>query len=232
MQTVLVAGGHRIAAYHLLGLSEIEARFIPRGRLNRNLAMLSENLDRSDLTVLECAAHTMEYVHVLKSKDKAVAGSKKSGKKGRPRGGDAKLARDIPIQGRTADARRKTLARHRKIAGITEAAKKAAVDAGLSDNLSALLEIANALDEKSQLVLVAKLAKGTKAVGNSKSKEEATATAAPIEKSKLKSATYKPKRAERQFARLRARWNKACTEARDRFVQEVLKSYKMDAGNW
>jgi hypothetical protein len=75
-------------------------------------------------------------------------------KPGRPQGGIAKAARDLPVPGKTTDARRKFIERAIKTASIAPEAKVAARNAGLANNQSALLAIANEPTLEAQLANV------------------------------------------------------------------------------
>jgi hypothetical protein len=70
---------------------------------------------------------------------------------GRPEGGKALSARELFIPGDSVEARRKVIERALKIDGIAAEAKAAARKAGLDDNQSALLEIANQKTPAAQL---------------------------------------------------------------------------------
>src|SRR4051795_8653193 len=64
--------------------------------------------------------------------------------RGRPEGGTARAARELPIPGPTEDAKRMAVTRAIKIANIPAEAKEVVKAAGLADNQSALLAVARA----------------------------------------------------------------------------------------
>lgn len=74
------------------------------------------------------------------------------------KGGMAEAARRLPVPGKSDEARRKSVSRDVKIAGISSRAKTAAKEAGLDDNLSALLSIAQERTRRAQIAKVHELA--------------------------------------------------------------------------
>jgi hypothetical protein len=71
-------------------------------------------------------------------------------------------ARELPVIGRSVEARRQIIRRAKKIAQISPEAKKAAIKARLQNNQQALLKIAKAGGQKAQLRMVAELAEISK----------------------------------------------------------------------
>jgi hypothetical protein len=93
-------------------------------------ARLTENLHRAELTELEWSEHVAEWKRLAEQKEvEGISGqnvqkiAKDGTARGRPEGGTAKAARDLPIPGPTEDARRKQVERAVKIAGIAPEAK-------------------------------------------------------------------------------------------------------------
>jgi hypothetical protein len=79
-------------------------------------------------------------------------------KAGRPKGGVARAARELPVPGNSFDARRKFIERALKVDGILPEAKSAVRDAVLDDVQSALLEIASERSIEAQLAKVKEIA--------------------------------------------------------------------------
>jgi hypothetical protein len=148
------------------------------------LVAIEENLLRKDLTALERAEELVEWMEIVKELE--VPGQNvRNPKGGRPKGGTAQLARDLPISGKKEEARRKEMERSKKIVGLTPKAKAAAIKAGLDDSPSMLLQIANETPQ-AQIKKVGELAArmtekgGTK---QSRSKAKDRTKKAPVKKS-------------------------------------------------
>jgi ParB/RepB/Spo0J family partition protein len=155
---VLVAGRHRLEAARALGWTHIDCSLMEGNESDARLREIAENLHRSELSVLERANHVDAWLK-LTEHEGPISGLdvQKSRGPGRPEGGVALAARRLPIPGDTAEARRKSIERLLRIAGISPDAKNAAKEAGLSDNLSALLKIARAETPDAQVAKVDEL---------------------------------------------------------------------------
>ena len=103
---LLVAGRNRLRAAELLGLKEIPAIFFKGDHRHARLITIEENLFRKDLTALERAEHYAAWFRISKRLEDSGQDVRKR-KAGRPEGGLSKLARDLPISGKTVEARRK-----------------------------------------------------------------------------------------------------------------------------
>jgi ParB family chromosome partitioning protein len=136
----LVAGGHRLEAVRTRG-TKIQAVVMTGSEADARLWELSENLHRSDLTVLERSKQVAEWAELSADKPGQVVQVSAKGGRG-IEGGASKAARELPVSGATPEAKRKTVARAIKIAGISPEAEAAVVAAGLDDNQAALLTIA------------------------------------------------------------------------------------------
>lgn len=137
----IVAGRHRIAAARKLGWTEIEATVI-EDETDARLWEIAENLHRADLTVAERAECIAEWVRLTGERVSGQSVQKPHG--GRPEGGVAQAARELPISGGTDEAKRKNVERAVKIAALAPEAKEAARQTGLDNNQSALLAAAKA----------------------------------------------------------------------------------------
>jgi hypothetical protein len=110
-----------------------------------------ENLYRGELTALEQAEHQAECVRQIAKRDTVSRQNVAKPQGGRPQGAIAKAARELPIKGKTQQARRKAIERGIKIAAISSEAKAAVKKAALDDNPSALREIAKVETPEEQL---------------------------------------------------------------------------------
>ena len=135
---------------------------------------IAENLHRADLTVLERSDHVAEWAELstklsaerqAKENQKLAQVAQVSARGGRGRtGGVSAVARDLGLERTEVD-------RAIKLAGLPDEVKKAAKDAGLDDNQSALLKVAAEPSAEAQL----------KAIKEKKDRDEA-------QKQKLNSA--------------------------------------------
>lgn len=153
---VLVAGAHRLEAMKRLERKKILCYFVD-GDIDAQLVRLGEDLWRKTLTVLRRSEMLVEYFNIASAKVNFSGQPGQKSKLGRPSGGISLAARELPLVGRTAGARRKIIDRAMKIDQITPEAKKAAVEARLANNQTALLKIAKAGGRKAQLGKVAEL---------------------------------------------------------------------------
>lgn len=155
---VLVAGAHRLEAMKRLGKTKIPSLFIDGNKAFAELVRLGENLWRKSHTVLRQAEALVRYVDLASTTLNISGQSGQKNKRGRPPGGIALAARELPVVGRSVHARRNMIKRAIKISRIEPEAKAAAVEAGLANNQDALLKIAEAGGQKSQLKMVRELA--------------------------------------------------------------------------
>ncbi len=154
----LVTGLHRLEAARQLGWQEISAIIILGDERDAKLWEISENLHRADLTVLERDEHIAEWVRLTEDKLGQV-GPLSSGRG--HEGGVRKAARELPIPGKTEEARRHNARRAVKIGDLTEDAKAAARVHGIDDNQTKLLQVAAEPPER-QVDKVKEIAKPTK----------------------------------------------------------------------
>lgn len=154
---VLVAGRHRLEAMKRLGSTHIDCLIFETERQARRWE-ISENLHRSDLDRQQRSEHESEWVKmeddeaddlILGHGVRELKSTKNPKGAGAPESGIAKAARELPIPGRTDEAKRKHLSRSILIAEkTTPEAKAAAREAGLSNSTTALVEIARAAPEQ------------------------------------------------------------------------------------
>jgi ParB-like chromosome segregation protein Spo0J len=140
----LGSGLHRLQAALLNGATHINAIVMIGGPRKARLWQFEENLVRVEPTVLEHSIDVARWIKA-KEKEKPVLGQlDRQPRGGRPKGGVALAARMLPVAGKSDEARRKSVDRALKIAGVSADAQDAAKAAGLDDNQSALLQIAGA----------------------------------------------------------------------------------------
>lgn len=145
----LIWGADVLAAAQVVGLKRIECRLFAGSDDEARLIQIAESLFRRELTALEKAEHWKEWAETV-LRTKGLDSGQPVAKKGRPEGDLRKAARLLPAYGRTAEARKKMLARACKIARLPSDVKTAIKDAGLDDNQSVLLAIASAGDAEAQ----------------------------------------------------------------------------------
>ncbi len=148
----IISGRHRLAAVRSLGREQIEA-LVYRGLsdIEIRLAEIVENLHRAELTVIQRADQVTEYVKLVKERQKegvAQLGQRPSNVKGASgrEAGDSAAARELGMS-------RQEIQRADKIASIAPEGRAAAIEAGLGDNQTALIEIAAAPKEQQQAVI-------------------------------------------------------------------------------
>ena len=214
---LLVAGRNRLRAAELLGLKEIPATFFKVDRRHARLVTIEENLFRKDLSALERAEHYAAWFRISAQLEDSGQHVRKP-KAGRPEGGLSKLARELPISGKTVEARRKTMERSKAIAGISPKAKEAIKAAKLHNNQKALLEIAKEGAPYDQLKKVREL-RTTRNTRRAAIKKRLTETV-PVEKRGI----YKDLLAAWDASpRFRKAWHRTPRELGERFINEVLR---------
>lgn len=159
---VLVAGRHRLEAMRRLGKTHIDCLIFETERQARRWE-ISENLHRNDLDRMQRAEHESEWVKMEEEERQVGHGVQSVLSDGRKAGpqhqesGIAKAARELPIPGKTEEAKRKHLSRSVLIAEkTTPEAKQAIRMAGLADSTRALVEIARVPAEQ-QIAKVAEI---------------------------------------------------------------------------
>ena len=214
---LLVAGRIRLRAAELAGLTEIPAIFFKGDHRHARLITYEENLFRNDLTVLERAEQYTEWFRL--AEELGVFGQdvqKPTG--GRPEGGLSKIARELPISGKTVEARRKTMERSKAIASIYPKTKEAIKEAKLDNNQKALLEIAKekAPNDQVKKVRELRMTRNTRRAAIKKRLRETMPVA--------KRGIYKDLLAAWDSSPIfRKAWHRTPEELRERFINEVLR---------
>jgi ParB-like chromosome segregation protein Spo0J len=212
-ETVLVSGLQRLEALKVLKWKEVPCVYVEPDEIVARRLQLIDNAHRAELSKMEKANQTKEWLELTESLDR-ISGEKLQKKPGRPEGGDAKAARDLPVQGKTVDAKRKKIASDRKIAALDPAVQAAAIKAGLDNNTGKLEEIARQKTREAQLAKINELASPRKPGGGDPPDKAAGKNESTFEV--LKGAWKKAKR-------LRRAWGRASPSDRTRFVTKVLK---------
>jgi ParB-like chromosome segregation protein Spo0J len=163
---LLVTGLHRLEAAKRLGWDEIDAVFVTGKEIDRELQEIAENLHRSELTALERDTQIGRWAELTAAKASQVetplGGTQPSEK------GVRKVANDLGLD--KSDVQRAV-----KVASISPEAKRAAHVAGLDNNRTALLAVANEATPEAQ---VAKVGAISSAKTAAKAKNRAAATVA------------------------------------------------------
>jgi ParB family chromosome partitioning protein len=196
----LVAGRHRLEAAKKLGWKRIEAIVMRGDKLDRRIWHHAENLDRADLTALERAEAVAQ-----RAKDVA----KKAAQDAHP-GGRQPHDKGVSKAAKAIGVSRDSIRRSRAIAAISPAAKKAASDAGLTDNEAALLKIAKEPTPDAQVLKVHDLAKPKQ-------------TLKPDFPDKERKQFNRLKRTFAEATEHRRAWKRARKIARDRFIAHICK---------
>lgn len=150
---ILIVGHHRILALQQIGKESVECDVYNVDPLRAELMEIAENLHRAELTALERAEQLARWIELTDAKrlksdqDKPAQPAPVSkGGRGNESGINA-ASRELGIDRTSAQ-------RSVKIAGLTQEAKSAAVDAGLDDNRSALLEAARETEPEKQVAVI------------------------------------------------------------------------------
>jgi ParB-like chromosome segregation protein Spo0J len=152
----LVTGLHRLEAMKQLGKTTIPCFILKGDKRAARMWEISENLHRADLTAEEYDEQLAEWVRLFEA-DQAISGQnvQKRGP-GRPESGISEAARQLPVKGKTDEAKRKRVARALKVAAISSEAKEAAKKAGL--NHTQRLKVAEEKTSEAQVAKVHELA--------------------------------------------------------------------------
>jgi hypothetical protein len=154
---VLVDGAHRLMAKQYLCEEYIDCLFTEGDNLDIELTEIGANLWRKH-TVLASAEMLVRWMVLAVANLKRSGQLGQKGRFGRPIGEIGWAARQLPVIGRTVDARRKIIDRASTIDRISPEGKEAARKAGFDDNQHALLEIARCGTPKAQVKKIAELA--------------------------------------------------------------------------
>jgi ParB family chromosome partitioning protein len=144
---ILVAGLHRLQAFRDLGREHIPAFVLPASTTDTEarMAEIAENLHRAELTALERAEQIDEWRELAKGRKLSDPLNSQPHDLG-----NSQAARELGVD-------EKAVRNASKVASITPEAKEAARNAGIADNQSKLLKVANTKPEH-QVEVVQELA--------------------------------------------------------------------------
>jgi len=177
-QHILVAGRNRLEALRLVGAEQAPVRIVDFNDVEAQLWRLSENLHRAELTKLQYDNQVVEYAELMKAKQAGAAAAPISPQQEseirspeRQSEGDIQKMRQLgafyPGRGNTGGYREaarelnipeQTVRRAYQTASLSPEAQKAAVETGLDDNRSALLEAAKSHTPEAQAATIRRLA--------------------------------------------------------------------------
>jgi hypothetical protein len=106
-EAVLIAGQHRVEACRIAGIQFVECAIFDGGEADAKLWEISENLHRSELSVLERSEHIAEWVRLVDAKAQ-LAPSEKMHTGGRASQGINAATRELGIDRTEAPATVKT----------------------------------------------------------------------------------------------------------------------------
>jgi ParB-like chromosome segregation protein Spo0J len=174
---ILVAGRNRLEALRTVGADQAPVRIVDFDDIEAQLWQFSENLHRAELTKLEYDRQVVRYAELLKIKhaagaaaplqpqpanqipaggisrqvDEKVSQHVATKSAGRPEGGNSAVARALNVP-------EATVRRAYQTASLSPEAQEAAVERGLDDNRSALLEAAKERTPEAQTATIRRLA--------------------------------------------------------------------------
>jgi ParB-like chromosome segregation protein Spo0J len=139
----LIRGRQRLEAARLRGMKTIKCRFFSGTAAAARLIALEEDLFRKKLTALQKAERLVEWAEQLRKTGFYISGQVVRKKRGRPEAWITRAMRQLPVVGRSIEARRQEFKRASKIASIASEAKDIIVKSrALADNKTALRAIA------------------------------------------------------------------------------------------
>lgn len=159
---ILVTGLHRLRAAKLLKWSKIDAFILTGRKTDARLWEYSENLHRAELTVLERADLIDEWRKLIR---------KRAAQVGRP-GGEQPKEAGIAKTAKRLGFSRAEVSRAHKIAAISPKVKAAVEKAGLANNQTRLLAIANGKTPEAQQEILQQTIEGKGAPGRKQSQQQ------------------------------------------------------------
>lgn len=132
----IICGQHRFEAARVLGWTDIDCFISDADETTCRMIEISENLHRAELTALERDQLVAEWVELVE-----VFSGQVAQKRGRPEGGISEASRQLNIE-------RTEVRRAMQTASLTPEAKQTAIQNGLDNNRSALLEAAKLPPER------------------------------------------------------------------------------------
>jgi ParB-like nuclease domain len=184
-QHVLVSGRNRLEALRMAGAEQAPVRVVDFDDVEAQLWRLSENLHRAELTKLEYDRQVVQYAELLKAKQAGEVAARRPEDHLRQPGANepverrrrgALSVRSGPFESKRPDGRghrvesgyrqaarelnipEQTVRRAYQTASLSPEAQEAAVETGLDDNRSALLEAAKECTPVGQAQAIRRLA--------------------------------------------------------------------------
>jgi ParB-like chromosome segregation protein Spo0J len=171
-QHILVAGRNRLEALRLVGAEQAPIRVVDFDDVEAQLWRLSENLHRAELTKLEYDRQVVQYAELLKAKPAApISLQHESEVLVQERQPEAEKLRQLGAvyggRGNTGGYREaarelnipeQTVRRAFQTASLSPEAQEVAVETGLDDNRTALLEAAKERTPEAQTATIRRLA--------------------------------------------------------------------------
>jgi hypothetical protein len=181
-QHVLVSGRNRLEALRLIGCEQAPVRIVDFNDVEAQLWQLSENLHRAELTKLQYDQQVVRYAQLLKVKlagETAVPIQPQQESEIRVRESQPDQLRQAGAQygepvadrvssrfvARELNIPEQTVRRAYQTASLSPEAQKAAVETGLDDNRSALLEAAKECTPEAQTATIRRLAEPNASTG-------------------------------------------------------------------
>jgi hypothetical protein len=148
----LIRGRQRLEAARLRGMETIKCRFFTGSRAAARLIALEEDLFRKNLTALQKAERLVEWAEQLRKTGYYISGQVVRKKRGRPPSWITRALRQLPVVGRSIEARRKQFKRASQVSAIAPEAKSIIVKfRALANNQKALRAIARQSGAKAQV---------------------------------------------------------------------------------
>ncbi|MET4481635.1 ParB N-terminal domain-containing protein [Bradyrhizobium sp. F1.13.3] len=227
---VLVAGAHRLEAIKRAGRQRIWCSILDGDDTEAKLVRLGEDLFRKTLTVLQKAEKLVAYLNLASAKVNISGQVGQKSKVGRPPGGVALAARELPVLGRSVAARRKIIDRAIKISQITPEAKRAARDARLDNNQRALLKIEEAGGRDAQLKKAAEFAAIAKALSAPLNRAAKSSVGSRVAKEAVRQTQQRQRTTT--FDEMLALWKQECRDAwrhlpavdRERLIETIRRA--------
>ena len=167
-QHVLVAGRNRLEALRLVGAEQAPVRVVDFDDVEAKLWRLSENLHRAELTKLQYDQQVVQYAELLKAKVAGDAAAPLQAPKIEPlrqtvaQYGEAVADRvSNRFVARELNIPEQTVRRAFQTASLAPEAQAAAIETGLDDNRTALLEAAKERTPEAQTATIRRLAERT-----------------------------------------------------------------------
>ncbi len=133
---LLIAGRHRLEALRVIGEERVPARVVDFDDVEARLWTISENLHRTELTVIQRSEQIAEWIRLMEAKQPerlpgqvaqpVLPDGRKAGPQHQP-SGISKAARELPIEGKTEEAKRSNVRRALAVDSLSQEAKEAAV---------------------------------------------------------------------------------------------------------